>query len=226
MSNLFYKSLKPYNPIFREDLLKRFPLPQDLIEGLILRAAIEAYSRIQLKPSVKLMIENSIRNLFVEDFKLYNSPLNGYIQNKVITITSEDQANTKSLIQRTDIAFHSNIHQIQFVIECKRLSSAETRYVQGKIKNGEYEIDGLEKFLHLNYAENDAIAGMVGFVVGGDIVKITSGLKNKVEIFHPASIMNRHIILKCLDWDNSFQSIHLKNDETELLLYHLLFDFS
>ena len=226
MSNSFYQTLKLKDPSYQADLLRRFPKPQDLIEDLFLRATVEAYHRIKLKLSVKNMIENDIRNLFIKDFKIDNSPLNEYIQNKTITITSENQANTKSLIQRTDIEFHSNIHQIQFVIECKRLSSAETRYVQGTIKNGQYEIDGLEKFLHLNYAENDSIAAMVGFVINGNIAHITNGLKEKIMIFKPASKMNIHIDLKCIDWDNSFQSVHLKTDDTDLLLYHLFFDFS
>ena len=226
MSNPFYTNLKHYDPAFKEDLLKRFPRPQDLVEGLFLQATVDAHQRIKLKPSIKSMIENDIRNLFIEDFKVSNSPLNSYIQNKVITLTSENQANTKSLIQRTDIEFHSNIHQIQFVIECKRLSSAETRYVQGSTKNGKYEIDGLEKFLHFNYAENDEIAGMVGFVVSGDVVKITNGLRQKIAVFHPASTMSQHINLQSIGWDNSFQSAHLKTDRTELLVYHLFFDFS
>jgi hypothetical protein len=226
MSNPFYQTLKLKDSSYNTDLSRRFRTSDELIENLFLRATIEAYHRIKIQPNVKNLIENGIRNLFIEDFKISNSPLNGYIQNKTITITAENQANTQNLIQRTDIELHSNIHQIQFVIECKRLSSAETRYVQGSIKNGKYEIDGLEKFLHLNYADNDSIAGMVGFVVSGDVAKITNGLKKKVEVFHPASTMNHHIILKCLDWDNSFQSVHLKNDDTKLLLYHLLFDFS
>ena len=226
MSNPFYTSLKHSDSVFKEDLLKRYPRPQELIEGLFLRATVDAHHRIKLKSSIKSMIENDIRNLFIEDFKVSNSPLNSYIQNKVITLTSENQANTKSLIQRTDIEFHSNIHQIQFVIECKRLSSAETRYVKGTTKNGKYEIDGLEKFIHINYGENDKIAAMIGFVVSGDVAKITSGLKQKVVNFYPASTMSSHINLQCIGWDNSFQSTHLKTDKTELLLYHLFFDFS
>ncbi len=226
MSNPFYTSLKHSDSVFKEDLLKRYPRPQELIEGLFLRATVDAHHRIKLKPNVKGMVENDIRNLFIEDFKVSNSPLNGYIQNKVITLTSENQANTKSLVQRTDIEFHSNIHQIQFVIECKRLSSAETRYVQGTTKNGKYEIDGLEKFIHLNYAENDKIAAMVAFVVNGDISKVINSLKQKVQAFYPAQTMDSYINLQCVDCDNSFQSVHLKSDKTELLLYHLFFDFS
>jgi hypothetical protein len=226
MSNAFYQTLKLKDPSYQADLLRRFPKPQDLIEDLFLRATVDAYHRIKIESVVKNMVENDIRNLFIKDFKIDNSPLNEYIQNKTITLTSENQANTKNLVQRTDIEFHSNIHQIQFVIECKRLSSAETRYVQGAVKNGKYEIDGLEKFLHLNYAENDNIAAMVGFVVNGNVVNITGGLKEKIMIFEPASNMNTHIDMKCIGWDNSFQSVHLKKDNTDLLIYHLFFDFS
>ena len=225
MSNNFYKTLA-LKPNFNADLLRRFPFPQDLIENLFLKATVDAHHRIKLNPNVKSMIENDIRNLFIEDFKYFNSPLSDYIQNRTISFSSENQANTKSLTQRTDIELDSNIHNVKFVIECKKLSSAETRYVQGTIKNGNYEIDGLEKFIHINYAENDKVAAMVGFVVSGNVAKITVGLQKKVVNFHPASTMNNHINLQCIGWDNSFQSTHLKMDKTELLLYHLFFDFS
>ena len=225
MINSFYDRLKAKNPNLKDDLLARYPKPQDLIEGLFLRAVIDAYHRVRLK-SVKKLIENDIRNLFIEDLKTTNTPLNSYIQHNVITVASENQANTKSLVQRTDIELHSNIHQIHFVIECKRLSSAETRYVQGTTKNGKYEIDGLEKFIHLQYAENQAIAAMVGFVVSGNIDNITSALKEKVTLFAPAKSMNNYVNKLCNEWNNSFQSVHLKTNRTELLLYHLFFDFS
>ena len=226
MSNPFYKTLRAKDPSYKVELLARYPKQEDLIESLFLKATIDAYHRIKFKPKVKSMIENDIRNLFIEDFKTTNAPLNSYIQNNVISIASENQANTTSLVQRTDIELHSNIHQIQFVIECKRLSSTETRYIQGTTKNGQYEIDGLEKFLHLQYAENEEIAAMVGFVIKGDVAKITSGLKEKVALFHPDEAMNTHINLLCNGWHNSFQSTHLKNNMKPLLLYHLFFDFS
>lgn len=225
MDNSFNHAFKAKDPAYMTNLKARYPEPQDLVEGLFLRAIIDAYHRIKFRPEVKNMNENDIRNLFIEDFKQSNTPLNKYIQNNVITIASENQANTKSLIQRTDIELHSNIHLIHFVIECKRLSSAETRYVQGTTKNGKYEIDGLEKFLHLQYAENESIAAMVGFIVGGDVVKITNGLKQKVAIFNPDKKMNAYIDLQCIGWENSFQSFHLKTNRSTLLLFHLFFDF-
>ena len=226
MSNVFYNTLRAKSSKYKKDLQARYPKPQDLIENLFLRAIIEAYLRVKTNPKAKSMVENDIRNLFVEDFKTVNMPLNTYIQNNVITITSENQANTTSLVQRTDIELHSNIHQIHFVIECKRLSSAETRYVQGTTKNGRYEIDGLEKFIHLQYAENQPIAAMLGFVVKGDVAKIASGLKEKIAIFHPDKSMATHINLQCVNWDNSFQSLHIKTYERRLLLYHLFFNFA
>ena len=236
MSNLFYQTIKAkelFNQTFRakdpfyiSNLVARYPEPQDLVEGLFLRAFIDAYHRVKFEPKVKSLNENDIRNLFIADFKESNIPLNKYIQNNVITIASENQANTKNLVQRTDIELHSGIHQIHFVIECKKLSSAETRYVQGTTKNGKYEIDGLEKFLDLQYAENESKAAMVGFVVSGDVVKITKSLKQKVAVFNPHKKMNAYIDLQCIGWDNSFQSLHLKKDSSSLSLYHLFFDFS
>ena len=110
MINSFYDRLKAKNPNLKDDLLARYPKPQDLIEGLFLRAVIDAYHRVRLK-SVKKLIENDIRNLFIEDLKITNTPLNSYIQHNVITVTSENQANTTSLVQRTDIELHSNIHK-------------------------------------------------------------------------------------------------------------------
>jgi hypothetical protein len=225
MANKFYQNHIDESRRINNDFLAKYPSRQALVEYLFLSATIDSYRRVKTIIGIKDLTENDIRTKFVYDFFHDNEFIKDYLENKIITLTSENQAYTQSLTQRTDIEFHSNMHGLHFVIECKRLSSAETRYCQGAIKNGTYEIDGLEKFIHLIYAKGDDAAAMIAFVVNGKCDAIGGKLKEKIATFKPSTKMDVHLNQKVIDFDTSFQSHHQRVDETELLIYHLFFDF-
>ncbi len=151
-----------YQNIPGQQLIVKFPTTQALVEQLYLSAILDAYPRIKAIPSISSFNENGIRNKVVEDFKSTNLVIKEYIQNKVIFITAENQAYTANLVQRTDIELLNSIHQHKFVIECKRLTAAEERYIHGRNRNGQHLHDGLEKFVDHTYAtEDDEGAGYV-----------------------------------------------------------------
>lgn len=224
MKNDYLKNLTKTN-----GFLAKYSTQTEIIEKLYLKAIIESYNNIISQTLVGTNFskekENDIRNLFIRDFKYQNSYLKNYINHKIIFIASENQANTKNEVSRTDIELLCT--GLSFVVECKRLKSAETRYLQGrKNKDGIYEPDGLEKFLNLTYSENDDKAAMVSFIVKGKIAKITEGLKTKVRKFRTTSNVEELSKLTCSNWVHSFQSEHIRNDKTNIHLYHLFFDFS
>lgn len=223
MKNNFLKNLTKANGFHA-----KYSTQTELIEKLYLKAIIESYHNIcSLKSNLDFSKkkENDIRDLFIRDFKYNNSYLTNYINYKIISIASENQANTKNETSRTDIELFCT--GLSFVVECKRLKSTETRYVQGrKNKDGIYKPDGLEKFLNLTYSENDDKAAMVSFVIQGNITNIREGLKTKVKEFKPTSNTEKLSKLECADWEHSFQSAHIRDDKTDIHLYHLFFDFS
>ncbi len=222
MRNPFYN-----NTIFKLDnFISKYPTIRALIEELYLMAIIEAYNWINDNGSVAGLLENEIRNKFTHHFKCHNSVLKGYINNYTIVLTKENEVYTKDETQRTDIELISPGHENKFVVECKRLNSAETRYIHGTTdKKGIYKIDGMEKFIELIYSEGDEYAGMIGFIIKGNPMKIANKLKLKIKDFCPSSDMAFLLEQKCADWELSFQSKHIRNNNKAIHFYHMFFDF-
>lgn len=222
MTNPFYN-----NTIIKlENYISKYPTVRALIEEIYLMAIIEAYHWINNHDSVEGLLENGIRNKFTHHFKRRNSLLKGYINNYTIVLTKENEVYTKDETQRTDIELISPGHKNKFVVECKRLNAAETRYVHGTTnREGAYKIDGMEKFIELIYSEGDEYAGMIGFIIKGKPIKIVNKLKLKIEDFHPSSDIASLLEQKCADWELSFQSKHIRNNNKAIHFYHIFFDF-
>lgn len=206
--------------------VSKYSTVEALIENLYLLAIIEAYDWIRTHDGVEGLLENDIRNKFTHNFKHRNSLLQEYINNYTIVLTKENEIYTQDEIQRTDIELISPSHASKFVVECKRLASAETRYVNGTHdKDGKYKVDGMEKFIELIYSESDEYAGMLGFIVKGKPKRIVNKLKLKAKDFHPSEDTKLFINRKCADWELSFKSKHIRKNKATIHLYHLFFDF-
>lgn len=218
--NPFYQNIKG------QQFVAKFPNVQALIEDLYLAAIVDAYPRIRAIPNISSLKENKIRNELVADIKRNNPVISQYFQQKLLSLSVENQANTLTLEQRTDMEIASNHHQHNFVIECKNLTHAETRYVHGRIKNGTYEHDGLEKFVDLTYAETDDEGAMLSFIVDGTPSFIARSLSQKVQKFYPASDCARLILKQCNGWSLSFQSSHICINGKEFRLYHIFYDLT
>ncbi len=209
-----------------ETFVSRYSTVEALIENLYLLAITEAYKWIRIHERVHGLSENAIRNKFTHNFKHHNSFLKEYINNYTIVLTKENEIYTQDETQRTDFELISPGHENKFVVECRRLASAETRYVNGtNDRDGNYKIDGMEKFIELIYSESDEYAGMLGFIIKGKPNGIVNILKSKVKDFHPSEDMELLINRKCADWELSFESKHIRKNKTSIQLYHLFFDF-
>jgi len=99
------------------------------------------------------------------------------------------------------------------VLKCKTLKSAETKYLE----------KGLKRFIEMKYAANDDFAGMLGFIIAGNPEEIVKKLKEKVKEFHPAPNTEIFLNKKCLEENLSFQSKHLRNNNTEIHIFSPLF---
>jgi len=218
------------NPFYQNNrqhlFVAKFPTVQSLIEQLYLAAIVDAYARIQAIPGIRRLKENNIRNEVVRDFRFNNPIISSYFQSKIIYLAAENQANTATLEQRTDLEIHSGHHEHIFVIECKNLKSAESRYVHGRTNEGTYQHDGLEKFIDLTYAETDLEGAMLSFVVGGNPESVVNSLIVKVLTFHPSSTCVHLSNQRCIGWSLSFQSSHICSNGKEFRLYHLFYDLT
>lgn len=217
--NPFYQNIPPH------PLIAKFPDAKALVEQLYLVAILNAYPRIQKISGISKLKENGIRNEVLRDLKFNNPVISEYFQKKIIFIASENQANTSTLEQRTDLEIacgHPYCHK--FVIECKKMVSAEGRYVKGRMEKEGYKHDGLEKFIDLTYAETDEEGAMLTFIVGGTPQAIIQSLNKRVLGFHPSPNSIRLSTQLCTGWNLSFQSSHIRHNGQEFRIYHLFYD--
>jgi hypothetical protein len=197
-------------------LTLKYPTQKDIIEKLYLNGIIRSYNNINQTEGNCELKENEIRNKFIYDFKYHNTDFEKLINNKILYFASENQTvKEDGTIYRTDIEFIISSFGL-FTIECKKLKSAESRYIN----------DGISRFTDLKYSEKEEYAGMIGFVCSGHISKIVNNLKPKVRAFCFANDSDNVLNKKCVDWEFSFQSKHLRTDGSIIHLYHLFFDFS
>lgn len=187
---------------------------KDVIECLYLKAILDSYHRIKSIPGRQTFTEYQIRNKIVYDLENNNEFLKYWIDEKIIQLTSESQIIKEEELYRTDIVFFVSLLG-SFVIECKRLRSAEQRYLD----------DGVRRFVDLEYAQKDQFGCMIGFVVGGNILLINSKLASKVREYWYDKNFEHLLSIKCANWDTSFQSKHIRKDSSPIHIYHLFFSF-
>lgn len=201
---------------------------KEVIEQLYLKAFINSFERIKDIENINTLIENQIRDKFQYDFEHNNPLITEYINNQTITFNSESQIITEDDKYRTDIKLFCAWYRKQFIVECKRLKSAHKDYVEGRYnkEKNKYQVNGIERFVTATYAKNDDYAGLIGFIINKNPDKIVKRLKSKIIAFHPATNIEFLLKQKCVDWDLSFQSKHIRTNTTEIHLYHLFFDFS
>lgn len=187
-----------------------FQSKEDLFENLFLAAFIDSYRRIG-KPST---LEEKIRDMFIADFEQANPMTGDLIKDKILILNWERwiiaPGDEKT---RADISFA--ISGFEFIIECKRLKFADSKYLD----------EGIRRFVQLKYAESETSAGMVGFVIGGDIDKIVKNLKPKIKEFHYTTGFEFLLEKNCVNWKHSFQSRHNRDNDVPIHLYHMFFDF-
>jgi hypothetical protein len=178
---------------------------QDIIERLYLFSLIGAYDRVDKTIST----ENDIRDRFCDDLhKNEKSPLRKWLQYKIIFLNWENWSFSGDGAQvRSDFSF--KFSGMEFIIECKRLKSAD----------GAYITNGLERFINLQYAEGDELAGMIGFVISGDQAAISSTLQSKIEA------LAHTLAVSPSSPTPFFNSSHQRSDTSSIWLYHMFFDF-
>ena len=142
---------------------------KDLYENLYLRAIVDSYQRINKSTA----LENEIRDRFILDLERENELTKDLIHNAILQLDFERQHFVSpSEKRRADIVFF--ITGIgKFTIECKLLFKESSR-------NQEYINEGLKRFAEIKYSKDEGYAGMIGFVVSGNIRTITEDLSAKV----------------------------------------------
>lgn len=187
----------------------KFKSKQDLIENLFIRSIHESYSRIDKN----IGIENDIRDRFIYDFYHNSDLLTGLINQSIVFVNWERWVfKNEDDLGRTDLSFA--ISGIEFIVECKRLKTASSQYVD----------EGLYRFINKDYSANESYAGMMGFVVEGDIKGICSTLETNCKSHYYCE--NDFVNLKTDFVENSFVTSHHRKDLEAINIYHMFFEFT
>ncbi len=191
-----------------------FKSKRDLYENLYLKAIVETYHRINKSTGG----ENEIRDRFVWDLQRENKLTKDYIQKNLLQLDFEKQHFVSPTEKRrTDIGFFmTGIGN--FTFECKRLFKERS-------KNEEYITEGMKRFIDLKYSEKESYAGMVGFIISGNILAIVNDVNAKVKDYFLVLTQSDLLTKTCVDWDYSFQSKHNRMNNTQIHIYHLFFEF-
>jgi len=193
----------------------KFSSFENVVEELYLASIVDSYSRVVLISGIDTLIENQIRDKVYFDLENNNEILKEFIQNKTVKLTNENRIINEIEVFRTDIEFFVSTIGT-FVIECKRLSSAEQRYVD----------EGVARFTSLQYSGNESEAAMLSFVVGGNVAAISKSLKEKCSKHEPTADIATYLSSLCLKQFHSFHSKHKRKSHDPILLHHLFFDFT
>jgi hypothetical protein len=198
-----------------------FTSKKEVYENLYLQAIIDSYQHIDktipIRENRKRQDrENDIRDRFYWDLTNRNILTKNLVDEDVLKIDFESwKMISESEKRRVDLVFFMSYFG-SFEIECKLL-------FQEPSKNKPYLNNGLIRFIELKYAQNNECAGMMGFVVSGDIEKIQNEITKETEKFHPTDSKQQDCQL---NWKNSFISHHRKINNSDIQIYHLLFIFT
>ncbi|HNY45036.1 MAG TPA: hypothetical protein PKH15_10150 [Bacteroidales bacterium] len=122
-----------------------------------------------------------------------------------------------------------------YIIECKRLNNQNLSGTTGL--NSEYVKNGICRFVITNYYSTYfGVNGMIGFVVdnldiANNIANINSFLdkdliNDKKETVNAMAVQEIKQKELCENFQYSYTSKHKTSSEKEIILYHLMFDFS
>lgn len=182
---------------------------QDLIENLFIKSIYDSYNRIDKN----IAKENDIRDRFIYDFYHNSTLLKGWVNKNILFVNWERWVfkNAEDL-GRTDMSFAMS--GIEFIIECKRLKSASPKYIS----------DGLNRLIKKEYAENESYAGMIGFVIDGNIKSICSSLMETCKQVN--YIESEFTCSKIDEPETSFNTTHNRDGSDDINVYHLFLEFN
>lgn len=171
--------------------------------------------------------ENAIRDVLLINYLKDNSirkkiKLNKYLFDREVP---EDRS-----LGRTDIKIQTqNTFEdtsAYYIIECKRLDGTNTTGTTGL--NAKYVEDGIYRFASKYYSTHNKTNGMIGFVVESiDINKNVSQINNLLTTNYLEANTTQDLQYRKIidDFNFSYCSYH-NAAGIQVLLYHLMFDFS
>lgn len=178
--------------------------------------------------------ENSIRDIFLKYLQCHAFKKKHKLRNLKFdpeTIENKGRADIRVLPTKDDYIDD----EAYYLIECKRLNSKNLTGECGL--NAEYVINGICRFASNYYSSHFGCNAMFGFIV--EPVNLQSDVIDNINRRLNSNYINAQNVevnanatqqLIYTDFANGYQysytSKHKRPDEHEIILYHLMFDFS
>lgn len=163
--------------------------------------------------------------------------------NQKMTVIYEAKTDNQENEGIYDLNFKSPLwsaNQKHFAVENKilqeKITESYKEYIYKPIAESsrKYDNGGMFRFLSNKYAQEQNYGGMIAFIKKGNVGEIKTNLFSKIkdlkipnkDSFYGELINPQLLDLKIHNFDNSFQTNHIRKDGTEIHLIHLLFDFT
>jgi hypothetical protein len=194
----------------------------------ILQGVYECYTRM-LNDKVKVHNdENEIRNELVDNY-LNNDEIKMSTKLYLYSFNSEVLENKKKKVD-IKVEFRNNLvpTKAYYIIECKRLNNKNIKGLSGL--NAEYIENGIYRFVSKQYSTYNKVNAMIGFIV--EKMDIDKNVKNINALLQHNQFRKCNTIREIKkesfvpNFEFHYSSEHKDCDKDNLILYHLMFDFS
>ncbi|OQX21015.1 MAG: hypothetical protein BWK75_04100 [Candidatus Altiarchaeales archaeon A3] len=189
----------------------RIKSKEETIKIFILQPLFEAYQIVRSEDVISNTThEDTITRRIIDHIKR-DSSISIYTDKTIDISFTPGESSENGGLTRPDIKFFiSDI--IKIFIEAKRIYKGSTPGTYcGK--------EGLGRFLSGYYSSQEGHAGMIAYIQEGRLSDIQK------EIIKKVNGCNCTELKEDLGIDNSFLSLHKRNSNSNIKIYHLLFDF-
>lgn len=120
-------------------------------------------------------------------------------------------------------------HNVHFVWEAKRVGDKRVKPSYGNL-NAEYVNEAIYRFIHREYADGLKDAGVLGYVLGGEVGNIMGDINQsmgRLRVNKPLPVTNHLRTAPAINqFEDIYESTHTRTDNSSIRLHHLFLVFN
>jgi hypothetical protein len=230
LSFLHKASSAPISPSFSQVGLSWAEFVQ-----LVLSLTIQAYGMMKQTCALK---QNWEENVFTVNLEDYLRPLaydySIFVQTRTKQHTTKMRTGEQATIEAKEMdmilfgSWERAYHDVHFVWEAKRVGDKRVNSDYGGL-NSEYVHEAIYRFIRNEYAADVADAGVLAYVLAGDVANIVADINQSMGNIRKNSPLNTSNHLQIASpvhqFDTIYQSSHMRVDSSIIQLHHLFLTF-
>lgn len=120
-------------------------------------------------------------------------------------------------------------HDVHFVWEAKRVGDKRVEPTYSNL-NAEYVNEAIYRFIHREYADGLKDAGVLGYVLGGEVGNIVGDINQsmgRLRVNKPLPVTNHLRAVPAINqFEDIYESTHTRTDNSSIRLHHLFLVFN